>query len=156
MLSQKNIDKLCLNGLYVCKPVLEWLPSYRRSEPYHCMNWTFKVRHSGDSYYMVDTYWSSNSFSMELNDDNFDKFALIFNYDDVEETNYKWDDYSDEDKWIVPTDSGGWRFPRKYIKIGAKPDRDKVIYRLENEIKSLEIGLETKRKELEQIKERLS
>lgn len=33
-LSQKNIEKLRMNGIYRCDPVLEWLPSYKRNNPY--------------------------------------------------------------------------------------------------------------------------
>ncbi len=151
-LSQENIDKLCLTGLYKCDPVLKWLPEYKRSDPYWCKNWTFKVRHSGNSYYMVDTYWSSNSFSVELNDDNFSKFTLLFDFNDVVECSYNWDDYDDNDKWFVATDSGGWNHAKHYIRKDAVPVKAWVVGRISREIEGLKHDLESAEHLLEQVK----
>ncbi len=152
MLSQKNIDKLCLNGLYKCDPVLEWLPEYKRRDPYWCKNWTFKVRHSGDSYYMVDTYWSINSFSVELDDDNFSKFTLLFDFNDVVECDYNWDDYDDNDKWFVATDSGGWNYAKHYIRKDAVPVKAWVVGRIIRKIEGLKRDLESAERLLVQVK----
>ena len=77
-LSQDNIDKICMTGVYRCNPVLKWLPSYKRDNPYHCVNWIFTPDKYKDNYYMRDTYWSSDRFSILLSDENFDMFELLF------------------------------------------------------------------------------
>ena len=59
-LSQENIDKLCMTGVYRCDPVLSWIESWRRDTPYHCINWTFRIYNYPEynKIYMRDTYWS--------------------------------------------------------------------------------------------------
>lgn len=136
ILSQTNIDKLCMTGVYRCKPMLELLPIYKRDDPYWSNNWTFKVRIVGGNYYMCDTYY--NEFIIEITDDNIDKFEFVFDLNDVEEfRGLHWGDYADEDKWIISLDSGGRYFPRCMIKKGATPIKERVVERLYEELDSL-------------------
>ena len=110
MLSQENIDKLHMSGIYQCKPVLEWLPEYKRDRPYWCRNWTFRCYRGGNKYYMYDTYWSTgDNYPIELTDDNFDKFEYLFDLDQIQYVNdySRWIEYPEEDRWIAPLDSGG-------------------------------------------------
>ena len=48
-LSQENIKKLCMTGVYRCDPVISWIESWRRDDPYHCINWTFRVKKYGNT-----------------------------------------------------------------------------------------------------------
>ena len=54
-LSKENVNKLNLNAIYRCEPMLEKLPSYKRNDPYWCCNWTFKPQLVDGEYYMYDT-----------------------------------------------------------------------------------------------------
>ena len=154
-LSQANIDKLNMNGLYHCEPVLEWLPSWKRDNPYWCRNWTFRVRKYDDNYYMYDTYWSTGSdYSVELTDENFDMFELLFDLDDVKEFGggyLKWMAYAYEDRFREAVDSGGVNHPKYFIRKGAMPQKDLVILRIQNEIAVLQGELDYKKKELEDV-----
>ena len=155
MLSQTNIDKLCMTGLYRCNPVLEWLPSYKRDNPYWCKNWTFRVRKSNDNYYMYDTYWATgDEHPVMLTDSNFDKFELIFDFNDVEKYTdqyRKWINYPKKDRFCVAVDSGGTSYPKYFIRKGALPIKDAVIERLKYDIASLESELKTKRSVLQRV-----
>lgn len=154
-LSQANIDKLNMNGLYHCNPVLEWLPSWKRDNPYWCRNWTFRVRKYDDDYYMYDTYWSTgDDYPVKLTDENFDKFELVFDFNDVEEfkcSYLKFETYADEDRFRVAVDSGGVNYPKYFIRKDAMPQKDLVILRIQNEIAVLQGELDYKKKELEDV-----
>ena len=156
MLSQSNIDKLCMTGLYKCDPVLKWLPSYKRDNPYWCRNWTCKVKKRGDDNYMYDTYWASgDEHPVKLSDENFDKFELIFDFNDVEEFRgdyQKWITYDYDDRFRVRVDSGGINYGRYFVRKGAQPMKDAVIERLEQEIRLLENELDLKRRDLHGVK----
>lgn len=152
-LSNEKVNKLCMTGIYRCDPILEKLPSYMRDSPYHCHNWTFRVAENDGDYYMWDTYWG-NDFHILLTDENFDKFELVFDSNDVEI--YKgshWSDYSDDDKWLIRLDSGGGTIPKMVIRKGAMPVKELVIQRLSYEITHLESQLELKRRDLSYVKE---
>ena len=155
MLSQKNIDKLHMNGLYTCDPVLEWLPSYRRDTPYWCKNWTFRVRKSkSGKYYMHDTYWSTgDEHPVELTDDNFDNFKFLFDFDDIQYINSYEDyiEYPKEDRWNVAINSGGKGYPKYVVRKGAKKVKQRVIDRLENHINYLKHELELSERSLEKV-----
>ena len=146
MLSQENIDKLHMNGIYRCEPVLSWLPSYKRKDPYWCRNWTFRVRKS-NKYYMYDTYWSTgDEYPIELTDENFDKFEYLFDLDDVRYINsYEdWLEYPDEDKWRVALDSGGIRYPKYVVRRDAKKVKERVVERMQRDIEYLKSDLAQK------------
>ena len=154
MLSQENIDKLHMNGLYRCEPVLNWLPSYKRDNPYWCKNWTFKVRKSGDKYYMYDTYWSTgDEYPVELTDKNFDKFEFLFDLDNIRTVNsYEdWLEYPDDKKWNVALDSGGWSYAKYVIVRGTKKVKERVVVRMQHEINYLKQELAHKERILEGV-----
>ena len=101
MLSQENINKLHMNGIYRRDPVLDWIPSYKWNNPYWCKNWTFHVRERNGKYIMYDTYWATgDEHPIELTDDNFNKFEYLFDLDDVHYVNsYKgWLEYPEEER----------------------------------------------------------
>lgn len=161
MLSQENINKLNFNGLYKCEPVINWVPYYKRDNLYWCINWTFKPCVHTDAqgekiFYMRDTYWgsSSDSLTVVLTDKNFDKFELIFDFRDVESYTFSSDkfyDYPDDERWVLSVDSGGMYSPKRFIKKGSMPIKERVIERLQERIDDLEYTLKGKKKDLEKV-----
>jgi hypothetical protein len=155
-LSQENIDKLCMTGIYRCDPVLSWIESWRRDSPYHCINWTFKV-YMYDEYnkiYMRDTYWSGGSgLSIKLTDENFDKFDLLFDMNDVHRVSPPdFYDYNEEDRWHIALDSGGYRFSKYYfVRNGAKKNKNIQLERLNRELESLKNEVKWKKEEIAKI-----
>lgn len=153
MLSQENIDKLHMKGIYQCKPVLEWLPKYKRDRPYWCRNWTFKVSKYDDKYYMTDTYWNTFDNCIELTDENFDKFEYLFDLNEVQYVNEysRWLEYPEEDRWIAPLDSGGMTHSKYVVRRGAKKVKERVIERLQHDIDCLKADLSHKERTLERV-----
>lgn len=159
-LSQENIDKLCMTGIYRCEPVLSWIESWRRDDPYHCINWTFmveKYENTGgpDKYYMRDTYWSGGSgLSVELTDENFDKFELLFDMNEVHKVNPPdFYDYNEEDRWHIALDSGGYRFSKHYyVRRDTKKNKEVLLERLNRELDSLRSQVKWKEEEIEKVK----
>ena len=156
-LSQENINKLCMTGIYQCKPVLSWIESWRRDNPYHCINWTFKVRKYDDgAYYMYDTYWSGGGgLSIKLTDKNFDKFNLLFDMNDVHKVSPPdFYDYNEEDRWHIALDSGGYQYSRYYfVRKGAKKNKDIQLERLNRELESLKAQVRWKEEEIKRVLE---
>lgn len=155
-LSQENINKLCMTGIYHCDPVLPWIESWRRDTPYHCINWNFKVKYyeNSDKYYMVDTYWSGyEGLRVELTDENFDKFEFLFDMNDVHKVSPPgFYDYNEEDRWHLALDSGGYRYSDYYlVRKNAKKNKDILLERLNRELRSLEWQIEDKKKEIERV-----
>ena len=154
-LSQENIDKLDLNGgVYRCEPVLEWLPEYKRNDPYWCRNWTFRPREYDGEYYMHDTYWSGyDSHSIKLSDENFDRFEYLFNLNDIRfECSYQsWVEYPEEDRWICPLDSSGRSHPKFVVRQKVHKVKDSVVARLISEIETLTSELEYKKETLDRV-----
>lgn len=154
-LSQENIDKLCMTGLYRCEPVLKWLPEYKRNNPYWCKNWTFRVGRFKDQYYMRDTYWATGDENpVLLTDENFDLFELVFDFNDVEKFNLdtqRWLTYAEEDRWCVAVDSGGNSYPKYYIRKGSMPVKKLVAKRLSDEIQNLKLTVKVKTKLLDDV-----
>lgn len=155
MLSAKNIEKLCVTGLYKCEPDVKYRGTIHAHDLYHCCNWTFRIRKEDDKYLMVDTYWCGNGgLYIELTDKNFDDFTLIFDCKDVKE--YKLghiEDYDEDDWWHVAVDSGGMYCGGHYfIKKDAKPVKERVLDRLLEEIESAEHDLQSAKRNYEQVK----
>ena len=152
MLSQENINKLCMTGIYKSSPNKFYKNTYK--DPYHCRNWTFRVRQdSFGEYCMDDTYWSLSPNSISLMDSNFDKFEFLFDMKDVEEYKGKHiTDYAEEDCWMhIPIDSGGRNFPKDFIKKGAMPIKERVLERLREELANYERLAEYKRLDIEHV-----
>ena len=146
-----------MTGIYRCDPVLSWIESWRRDNPYHCINWTFRV-YMYDEYnkiYMRDTYWSGGSgLSVELTDENFDKFELLFDMNEVHKVNPPdFYDYNEEDRWHLALDSGGYRFSKHYyVRRGAKKNKEVLLERLNRELESLRSQVRWKEEEIKKVK----
>ena len=156
MLSQENINKIHMNGIYRCDPVLEWLPYYKRNDPYWCKNWIFKVKEYKGKYAMYDTYWSTgDEHPVELTDKNFDKFEFLFDLDDIRYINSyeSWLEYPKEDRWKVALDSGGISYPKYVVRRGSKKIKELVIERMQREIDYLKQDLAYKERILDGIKD---
>lgn len=139
-LSQENIDKIIKTGLYKHEPECRYRGSLYWDDLYWCFNWTFKPDSYDGKWYMYDTYF--NNKSIELTDDNFEEFEFIFDFNDVEKHNgNNIDEYEDDEWWRVAVDSGGYTFPKYFIKKGAKKNKDKVLERIQREINGLEWDL---------------
>ena len=153
MLSQKNIDKLCMTGLYRCDPksiLSEAATIY--DNPYHGRNWTFKVEVRGEEYLMVDTYWSVSPDTISLSDGNFDKFELLFDMNDVKKYYGSFfEDYAPEDRWVVRLDSGGATRPFKIVRKEAFPVKERVMSRILEEIEFLKSQINMNEQLLQQI-----
>lgn len=155
-LSQENINKLCMTGIYHCDPVPSWIESWRRDNPYHCINWTFKVQkyEQYDKYYMCDTYWSGGSgLRVELTDENFNRFKLLFDMDEVHKVSPPdFYDYDEEDCWHVALDSGGYQYSKHYyVKNGAEKSKEKLLNRLNRELESLKRQVKCKEEEIAKV-----
>lgn len=144
MLSEENVKKLVLSGLYKHEPDKRYRGSLYWDDMYHCFNWTFRVRHSEntDDWYMVDTYFDEKS--IELTDENFDEFEFVFDFNEVQKHSGKnIYEYDENDRWHVAIDSGGMSCGGKYfVRKGATKIKDKVLNRIKEEISSLERNLE--------------
>lgn len=137
ILSEKNREKIVMSGLYTCKPVLKWLPSYRRDDPYHCMNWTFRPSvYTDGNLYMRDTYF--NNASIKLTDENIHLFTLLFDYKDVTDVGKRRpDDYEETDYFRAAIGSGGISDAHYFLKKSAKPSIDKRIENHREEINEI-------------------
>lgn len=147
MLSKENVEKIVKSGLYKHKPDRKYRSSLYWDNLYHCFNWTFKVSHreSDDTWYMVDTYFGDKY--IELTDENFDEFEFLFDFNEVDKHSGKniWE-YDEDDYWHVAVDSGGMYCGGKYfVKKGAIKSKEKVLERIEGEIRSLERQIESKK-----------
>lgn len=151
-LSQENINKLCMTGIYRCDPVLSWIESWRRDNPYHCINWNFKIYNYPEynKIYMRDTYWSDGGLTVELTDKNFDKFELLFDMNEVRKVSPPdFYDYDEEDRWHIALDSGGYQYSKHYyVRKGAKKNKEVLLERLNRELESLKNQVKWKEDEI--------
>lgn len=147
MLSKENREKIIKTGLYSANPdkkLQQW-----DGDPYWCKNWTFIVEEDEDDVYMVETYYKDTYIL--LTDDNFEKFSLIFDFNDVCRENYP-EEYDKKDVYYVSVDSGGMTIPKTYRKKLAKRPVERMIELTEREVKVLEDKLKFARNELEMYK----
>lgn len=159
MLSAENRAKIIPTGLYA-REIDKRTSTGASTHPYWCTNWTFVPRIYENEIILIDSYYQySNSISYVLNDENINDFTLIFNYDDVREvkkTTYQ--EYADDDRFLVACDSGGRNYPKYFVKKTASPNKERQLYQVDSEIESLEYQLnrlKEKRKsiiELEEVK----
>jgi len=153
MLSQTNIDKLVLTGLYghdVPCP-----DSGHGHDPLWCKNWTFTiVKYADGTYVMRDTYWSSgDSLSFELTDDNFNEFKFLFDFDKVTKTSRDiWQEYPEDKRYWALTDSGVISYGGSYFIVkGSKPSKDFKRKILLEEIRDAENNLKYRKRDLERL-----
>lgn len=149
MLSQENIDKLCMTGLYKREPN-EYDKIRFKDNLYHCKNWTFTIQEWHSKYKMMDTYYG-NTFGIVLDDDNFDEFKLIFDYNDVVREDYHPEYYNEEDVFRVAIDSGGVYRAKHFRKKDAKPSQERLEMIWNQDIRKLKSRLENLERELEEI-----
>lgn len=157
MLSKENIAKLNFNGIYSHKPDVKYRGKLYKDDLYWCFNWIFKVQKytysdTKETYYkMIDTYYGDKG--IKLTDENFDEFTFMFDMNEVEEIGKSARfDYNEGDVYEVAIGSGGWQYSRKFfIKKGICKNKDIVINRLRNEIKSIESNLEYKKFQLKKV-----
>jgi len=140
MLSKENADKLILTGIYsiVERPL---------NAKTWCRNWTFTVQEYNDKYFMIDTYWGSGSesFSIELTDENFLNFKFEMDFDKVNSISKDlYYEYADDARFNLATDSGGWQYSNYYVLKDRKPSREKKKVILKDEIRSMEFSLQYK------------
>lgn len=106
---------------------------------------------------MYDTYWATgDEYPVKLTDENFDKFELVFDFNDVERFSgdyQKWITYDDKDRFRVSVDSGGMSYPKYYIRRNAVPRKAWVVERLNHEIKLLEDDLAYKKTALRKVED---
>ena len=119
--------------------------------PFHCKNWTFRIVEYNGTYYMYDTYWSSDDHPIELTDQNIDEFEYLFKRDEVRFVNdyEKWLEYEEEDRWFCGINSAGSRY---IVRCGASKNKKRVMERLEHEIESLKSEISSKERILEGIR----
>lgn len=154
-LSNENKSKLNMSGVYKCELVLEWLPKYKRNEPYHCCNWMFRPQEYNGIYYMIDTYWSSGNFAIELTDENFVRFEFVCDMDEVRKVSHdEWRDYDEADRYFLALDSGGWRYSNHYyVKKDAKKSKQLVLARLNFELRVAKIRVEDLEREIKKVED---
>lgn len=158
MLSAENRAKIIPTGLYA-REIDKRTSTGASADPYWCTNWTFVPWIGENEITLIDSYYQSyqDSISYVLDDKNINDFTLIFNYDDVREvkkTTYQ--EYADDDRFLVACDSGGRNYPKYFVKKTASPNKEKQLYQVDSEIESLEYQLnrlKEKRKSIIELEE---
>ena len=135
-----KISNINMNGLYYHEPSHKYS---RHDDLYWCQNWTFKPCEYNRKIYMRDTYWSGgNGMVIEVDENNVDEFKLIFDWREVEQVNNyeNLEEFGEKGKdwFIVCVDSGGMGYPKSFIRKGAKRNKDMVLKRKREEIKTLQ------------------
>jgi hypothetical protein len=153
MLSQPNIDKLVLTGLYGHEVPLP--DTGYGHDPMWCKNWTFRiVKYDDGRYVMRDSYWNSWEYlNIELTDENFDEFTFLFDFDKVTQTSRdSWQEYDEAKRFWAPTDSGGTYCGGSYFILkGAKPSKDLKREILRSQIDDAARELVRRKHDLDQL-----
>ena len=146
-----------MNGIYKISDKLSIKEAIRKYRPsrvgmeFHCMNWTFKPREFRGKLYMVDTYWSADSFSIEVDEDNIDDFKLVAIKDDITSVNssdfLKY--YNSADIIWLALDSSGKSRP--YVLKSTKMSAEIGVKVLRSEIESLYSEIEYKKSLISKI-----
>ena len=152
MLSEENINKLKINGLYKCEPNAKYRGRIHENNLYHCCNWTFRVKKLiNDDFYMVDTYWSTgDNVCIKLTDENFDEFELIFEWDQVKKITED-EQYHYEKVYRVAVDSSGWVYPRYYVDVDSTKSKTLILDEINEKIRECESSLKYLKENKEQI-----
>ena len=146
-----------MNGIYKISDKLSIKEACRKYRPsrvgmeFHCMNWTFKPREFRGKLYMVDTYWSADSFSIEVDEDNIDDFKLVAIKDVITSVNssdfLKY--YNSADIIWLALDSSGKSRP--YVLKSTKMSAEIGVKVLRSEIESLYSEIEYKKSLISKI-----
>ena len=154
-LSQENIDKLCMTGLYTMEPNKKYRGSLFWDDMYHCCNWYFKIHKWSDGrYFMRDTYWSDDSaLLIELTDENINEFEFVFDFNEVKSVSDRnIYDYDECDRFHVALDSGGMYCGGKwFIRKNATKNREIVLERLQEDIKGKQNALDYAKRNYEMV-----
>ena len=143
MLSAENRAKIIPTGLYA-REIDKRTSTGASTDPYWCTNWTFVPWIGENAITLIDSYYQSyqDSISYVLDDENINDFTLIFDFNDVREvkkTTYQ--EYADDDRFLVACDSGGRNYPKYFVKKTASPNKERQLYQVDSEIESLEYQL---------------
>jgi hypothetical protein len=152
MLSNENIKKLKMDGVYKCQPNAKYRSEWHKDNLYHCCNWTFEIiKNREGEYYMRDTYWSSgDSFHIQLTDENIGQFDLIFEWDNVKKISS--DEIDLYDKYYrVAVDSAGISYPKYYVDANATKNKRLILEDINKQIKNLTWKIESLQGQKERI-----
>ena len=148
-LSIENFNKIIATGLYAYGDNIKMF--------LNCKNDTYKPAIRGNQIFMLDSYWTNDWESkIEVTDKNIDNWKLLLDYEKyIKAHGSRCKEYNRED-WIkVADDSGGWSYPKHYLKKYTKPYKMYQLKILESEKLSLEIHLDQVLKKIETIKNEL-
>lgn len=110
-----------LGCYYQCYPDQKLVSSYLGTNPYYNRNWTFECRYVNSKLCMVDTYW--DCYATEITPENEDVWEFVMDPKEVKvvsEDEYKY--YANTDRiGKIPTDCGGYKYARYFVKKNAKP-----------------------------------
>ena len=145
-----------MNGIYKISDKLtvkEACKKYRPSRvgmEFHCMNWVFTPREYNGQFYMVDTYWSSDSFTIDVDESNIDDFKLVAIKDDIKgiygsDVQY----YNSSDVIWLAMNSSGELAP--YVDKGTKMCSEISVKVLRSEIDYLYSEIEDKKRLISRI-----
>ena len=145
-----------MNGIYKIADhmtVKEACKKYRPSRvgmEFHCMNWVFTLREYNGQFYMVDTYWSSDSFMIEVDESNIDDFKLVAIKDYIQQIAMSDVKFyrSDDIIWLAMDSSGS---DRPYILKNIKMSSDIGVKVLRSDIESLYSEIEWKKDQIAKI-----
>jgi len=156
MLSKKYAEQVNFFGLYKSAPMPETLPSYLRTDPYHCHNWTFHPVKAKDPdtgilcVSMVDTYYGD--FAIEVTDENFHRFEFLFDTREYRDAGpYVPDDYDPKDYIRAAVGSGGISNAHYFIRKDAKRSREAMIRKCSRELSDLYRSLDLQETRLKQL-----
>lgn len=145
-----------MNGIYKISDKMTVKEACKKYRPnrvgmeYHCMNWTFYPREFRSKLYMVDTYWSADSFSIEVDENNIDDFKLVAIKDDIKQiamSDVKF--YTSDDIIWLAMDSMG--SDRPFVHKDTKMSSDIGVKVLRSEIESLYSDAEWKKDQIAKI-----
>lgn len=145
-----------MNGIYKISDKMTIKEACRKYRPtrvgmeFHCMNWTFRPREFRGKLYMVDTYWSTDSFSIEVDEDNINDFKLVAIKDDITSVNPSNLKYYNSEHiiWLALNSSGE---SRPYILKSTKMSAEIGVKVLRSEIESLYSEIEYKKSLISKI-----
>ena len=145
-----------MNGIYKIADhmtVKEACKKYRPSRvgmEFHCMNWVFTPREYNGQFYMVDTYWSSDSFTIDVDESNIDDFKLVAIKDDIKQIAMSDVKFyrSDDIIWLAMDSLGS---SRPYILKNTNMSSDIGVKVLRSEIESLYSDIKYKKDQIAKI-----
>ena len=137
--------------IYRCEPIMDLLSGWRKENPYHCRNWTFKSYYNSDEqqWYMIDTYYSTDF--VKVTKEIEEKFTCVCKLSDYREvTPETFEYYSPSDKiGPIALNSGGYYRPKYLVRKGAKPDPLALIRVKHERIEQLKLQIVSLQRDIE-------